>query len=168
MNGDHEWSNSSWAEMESLVIGHFPIYPLTTTAQQVNQDLLFLGDCPHALQINHFNRSLILWPEKVARTTTTIIFILTLFNLFSRYLSSGSLLRWESIRNSLHTFLSRRFWSFWWDSSTWDEQIMRGKSSLTSLQNTVQAALVIRGFGIRGFDYSRAQKPRITRENCTF
>jgi hypothetical protein len=32
----------------------------------------------------------------------------------------------------------------------------------------VQAALVIRGFSIRGFDYSRTQKPRITRENCHF
>ncbi len=32
----------------------------------------------------------------------------------------------------------------------------------------VQAALVIRGFGIRGFDYSRMQKPQITRENCYF
>jgi hypothetical protein len=32
----------------------------------------------------------------------------------------------------------------------------------------IQAALVIRGFSIRGFDYSRAQKPRITRENCLF
>ena len=36
INGDHEWSNSSWAEMESQVIGHFPIYPLTKTAQQVS------------------------------------------------------------------------------------------------------------------------------------
>ncbi len=33
-------------------------------------------------------------------------------------------------------------------------------------QNIIQAALVIRGFGIRGFDYSRMQKPRIKRENC--
>jgi hypothetical protein len=33
-------------------------------------------------------------------------------------------------------------------------------------KNSVQAALVIRGFGIRGFDYSRKKKPRITRENC--
>ncbi len=33
---------------------------------------------------------------------------------------------------------------------------------------TIQAALVIRGFSIRGFDYSRTQKPRITRENCHF
>jgi hypothetical protein len=32
----------------------------------------------------------------------------------------------------------------------------------------VQAARVIRGFGIRGFDYSRTKKPRITRENCQF
>jgi hypothetical protein len=34
--------------------------------------------------------------------------------------------------------------------------------------NTVQAALVIRGFGIRGFDYSRMQKLRIARENFYF
>jgi hypothetical protein len=32
----------------------------------------------------------------------------------------------------------------------------------------VQAALVFRGFGIRGFDYSRSQKQRITRENSYF
>jgi hypothetical protein len=32
----------------------------------------------------------------------------------------------------------------------------------------VQAALVIRGFSIRGFDYSRSQKLQITRENCHF
>jgi hypothetical protein len=32
----------------------------------------------------------------------------------------------------------------------------------------VQSALVIHGFGIRGFDYSRMQKPQITRENCYF
>ena len=32
-NGD--WSNSSWAEMESQLIGHFPIFPLTLSAQQV-------------------------------------------------------------------------------------------------------------------------------------
>ncbi len=32
----------------------------------------------------------------------------------------------------------------------------------------LQAALVIRGFSIRDFDYSRTQKPRIARENCHF
>ena len=32
----------------------------------------------------------------------------------------------------------------------------------------VQAALAICGFGIRSFDYSRTQKPQITRENCNF
>ncbi len=32
----------------------------------------------------------------------------------------------------------------------------------------IQAALVIRDFNIRGFDYSRMQKPRITREYCYF
>jgi hypothetical protein len=32
----------------------------------------------------------------------------------------------------------------------------------------IQAALVIRGFSIRGFDDSRTQKPQITRENCHF
>lgn len=32
-NGD--WSNSSWAEMESQLIGHFPIFPLTLSAKQV-------------------------------------------------------------------------------------------------------------------------------------
>ncbi len=32
----------------------------------------------------------------------------------------------------------------------------------------IQAALAIRGLGIRGFDYSRTEKPRITRENCHF
>ncbi len=35
-------------------------------------------------------------------------------------------------------------------------------------RHKIQAALVIRGFSIRGFDYSRTQKPRITRENCHF
>ena len=30
-----EWSNSSWAEMESVMIGHFPIHPLTLSAQKV-------------------------------------------------------------------------------------------------------------------------------------
>lgn len=30
-----ELSNSSWAEMESQLIGHFPIFPLTLSAQQV-------------------------------------------------------------------------------------------------------------------------------------
>ncbi len=35
-------------------------------------------------------------------------------------------------------------------------------------KNSLQAALVIRGFVIRGFDYSRTKKPRITRENCQF
>ncbi len=37
-----------------------------------------------------------------------------------------------------------------------------------ALKNNVQAALVIRGFGIRGFDYSRMQKPLIAKENCYF
>jgi len=32
----------------------------------------------------------------------------------------------------------------------------------------IKAALAIRGLGILGFDYSRTQKPRITRENCHF
>ena len=32
----------------------------------------------------------------------------------------------------------------------------------------VQAALVIRGLRIRGYDYTRTQKPRIARENCYF
>ena len=30
-----DWSNSSWAEMESHMIGHFPIYPLTLSAKQI-------------------------------------------------------------------------------------------------------------------------------------
>jgi len=34
--------------------------------------------------------------------------------------------------------------------------------------NNVQAALAIRGFGIRSFDFSRTKKPQITRENCIF
>merc|ERR1719391_1057742 len=29
-----DWSNSSWAEMESQMIGHFPIHPLTLKAKQ--------------------------------------------------------------------------------------------------------------------------------------
>ena len=29
-----DWSNSSWAEMESKIIGHFPIHPLTLKAKQ--------------------------------------------------------------------------------------------------------------------------------------
>ena len=33
-NGD--LSNSSWAEMETHLIGHFPIYPLTLSAKQVS------------------------------------------------------------------------------------------------------------------------------------
>jgi len=32
----------------------------------------------------------------------------------------------------------------------------------------VQAAFAIRGIGIRGFDYLRTQKPRVTRETCHF
>jgi len=32
----------------------------------------------------------------------------------------------------------------------------------------IQVALTIRGLGIRSFDYSRTQKPQITRENCQF
>ena len=35
MPNGSDWSNSSWAEMESQLIGHFPIYPLTTSAKQV-------------------------------------------------------------------------------------------------------------------------------------
>ncbi len=34
--------------------------------------------------------------------------------------------------------------------------------------NCIQAALVIRGFDIRGFDYSQKKKLQITRENCHF
>ncbi len=34
--------------------------------------------------------------------------------------------------------------------------------------NTIQAALAIRSLSIRGFDFSRIQKPQITRENCNF
>ncbi len=30
-----EWSNSSWAELESQMIGHFPIHPLTLSVKQV-------------------------------------------------------------------------------------------------------------------------------------
>ena len=30
-----DWSNSSWAEMESHMIGHFPIHPLTLSAKQI-------------------------------------------------------------------------------------------------------------------------------------
>ncbi len=33
---------------------------------------------------------------------------------------------------------------------------------------TLQVALDIRGRGIRSFDYSRTQKPRIMRDNCHF
>ena len=32
LNGD--WSNSSWAEMEAQMIGHFPIHPLTLKTKQ--------------------------------------------------------------------------------------------------------------------------------------
>jgi len=32
----------------------------------------------------------------------------------------------------------------------------------------IQAALAICGLDIRGFDYSRTQKPRITRDNSNF
>ena len=48
--------------------------------------------------------------------------------------------------------------------------ILTDIEKLTKLDQLIliQAALVIRGFGIRGFDYSRMQKPRIARENCYF
>ena len=35
LNGPGDWSNSSWAEMESHMIGHFPIHPLTLSAKQI-------------------------------------------------------------------------------------------------------------------------------------
>ncbi len=43
---------------------------------------------------------------------------------------------------------------------------MKDKKTQTFLN--IQAALIIHGFGIRGFDYSRMQKPQIARENFNF
>ncbi len=42
------------------------------------------------------------------------------------------------------------------------------KFDLKERKNEIQAALVVRGFGIQGFDYSRTQKPRIMMENFYF
>jgi len=42
------------------------------------------------------------------------------------------------------------------------------RSVVTTARMQVQAALAIHGLGIRGFDYSRTQKPQITRETCHF
>ncbi len=44
-------------------------------------------------------------------------------------------------------------------------KLLKFKWILNPIFNKLQAALVIRGFNIRGFDHSRSQKPRITREN---
>ena len=111
-----EWSNSSWAEMESHMIGHFPIHPLTLAAKQsfIFRCLTPLGEYQEVTDFKAISRASL---SSIHFQFLSHIFEHKLIDLLSYYINiketKNTRLSFEALRFCCALFCHKKFLLEW-------------------------------------------------------